>query len=75
MYDVIFKLLNGIKSVYVDSLACVRVIRGDSVCFRFPSGVRQDCIMSPWLFNVNMDAVIKRGENGDGEDGSETSRG
>ena len=27
--------------------------------------------MSPWLFNVYMDAVIKRGENGDGEKGRE----
>ena len=23
------------------------------------SGVRQGCIMSPWLFNVYMDAVMK----------------
>ena len=32
------------------------------------SGVRQGCIMSPWLFNVYMDEVIK-GENGDGKEG------
>ena len=30
MYDVRGKLLDGIKSIYVDSLACVRVKGGDS---------------------------------------------
>ena len=38
--------------------------------FRVESGVRQDYIMSPWLFNVYMDGVMK-GENGDGEEGIE----
>ena len=31
--------------------------------------------MSPWLFNVYIDAVMKGDENGDGEEGSEISRG
>ena len=44
---------------YVNSLACVRVKRGESECFRANSGVRQGCIISPCLFNVYMDAVIK----------------
>ena len=30
MYDVLGKLLNGIKSIYVDSSACVRVKWGES---------------------------------------------
>ena len=47
MYDVGSKLLNGIKSMYVNSLACVRVIKGKSGCFRIDSGGRQWCIMSP----------------------------
>ena len=34
------KLLNGIKNMYVNSLACVRVNRGESECFRINSGVR-----------------------------------
>ena len=53
------KLLNGIKSMYVNSLACVRVKGGESECFRINSSVRQGCIMSPWLFNVYMDKVMK----------------
>ena len=31
MYDVGGKNLNGIKSIYVNSLACVRLKRGESV--------------------------------------------
>ena len=59
MYDVGSKLLNGIKSMYVNSLACLKVKGGESECFRINSCVRQGCIMSPWLFNVNMDVVMK----------------
>ena len=39
------KLLSGIKSMYVASLACVRVKGGRSEEFRIDSGVRQRCIM------------------------------
>ena len=34
------KLLNRIKNMYVNSLACVRVKGGDSECFRINSGVK-----------------------------------
>ena len=45
--------------MYVNSLACVRVKGGESECFRINNGVRKGCIVSPWLFNVYMDAVMK----------------
>ena len=61
MYNVGGKPLNGIKSMHVNSLACVRVKGGDSECFRTVSGVRQGCIMSLWLFNVYKDVVVKEG--------------
>ena len=47
MYDVGAKLLTGIKSIYGDSLAGVRVKGGDSERFRIDSGVRQGYIISP----------------------------
>ena len=59
MYDVDGKLLNGIKSMYVNSLACVKVMRGVSECLKINSGMRQGCIISSWLFNVYIDAVMK----------------
>ena len=51
------KLLGGIESMYVDSLACIRVKGGENERFRIDSGVRQGCITSLWLFNVYMDGV------------------
>ena len=39
----------------VDSSTFVIVKEGGSEMFRIDSGVRQECIMSPWLFNVYMD--------------------
>ena len=48
MYDVGGKLLNGIKSMYVNSLTCVRVKRGESEGFRIVSGVRQ-AVVNQWV--------------------------
>ena len=59
--------------MYSDSSACVRVKGGESEGFRIESGVRQGCIMSPQLFNVYMDGVMK--EDGDGKDGIELQGG
>ena len=39
MYDVGGKHLSGIKSMYVDSSACVRIKGGESEQFRIDSGV------------------------------------
>ena len=68
------KLLSVIKSVYVDSSVCVRVKGGESGWFRMDSGVRQGCIMSPWLLNIyiyinNMDAVLDEVKMGIGRRG------
>ena len=40
MYDVCSILFDGIKSVYVNNLTCIRVKRGESGCLRIVSGVR-----------------------------------
>ena len=52
--------MDGIRIMYINSLACVRVRGGESKRFRINSRVRQGCNTSPWLFNVYMDVVIKR---------------
>ena len=51
MYDVGSKLLSGINSMYVDSLAFVRIKRGASERFRIDVVVSQGCIISQWLLN------------------------
>uniref|UniRef100_A0A3P9JM39 ribonuclease H n=1 Tax=Oryzias latipes TaxID=8090 RepID=A0A3P9JM39_ORYLA len=59
MYGIDGSLLEGVKSFYRNSRACVRV--GNSISEWFPVrvGLRQGCVMSPWLFNVYMDGVVK----------------
>ena len=47
IYDLGFKLLNGIKSMYVNSLACARAKGCEKECFRINSRVRQGFNMLP----------------------------
>ena len=50
------------KNFCVDSRACVRVgMDVTHVSEQFPVniGLRQVCVMSPWLFNVYMDGVVR----------------
>ena len=62
-------LLSGIKSMYVDRSSCARVKWGESERFRIDRGMRQGCIMSPWLFNVYMNGLMKERKMGMGRRG------
>ena len=53
------KLLKGMQSFYVDSRACVRVGNDVSEWLTINVGIRQGCVMSPWLFNVYVDGVVQ----------------
>ena len=52
-------MLKAVQSFYVDSRACVRVGNDASEWFQVNVGLRQGCVMSPWLFNVYMDGVVR----------------
>ena len=52
-------MMSVVNCMYVNSLASVRVKGGENETFRTDSGVRQGCIMSPWLLNVYMDSMMK----------------
>ena len=70
MYDAVGKLLNGIKSIYVDSQACVIIKREDIVSGSgWLMGKIYRCIVSPWLLNLYMDAVMKEVKIGMGRKG------
>ena len=64
MYDVSGKLLNGIKCMYVNSLACVRVKKGESECFKV--------CMDPMMKEVKI-GMGKRGEISEGRERVETA--
>ena len=57
-YGVGMNLLDGIKAFYENCRSCVRVRREMTEFFDVRVGLRQGCVMSPWLFNVFMDSVV-----------------
>ena len=61
------RLLNGIKSFYENCRARVRMRRELTKWFKVGVGLIQGCVMSPWLFNVLMDGVV-RGMEREGKD-------
>ena len=53
------RLLRGVKSLYVGNKACVTVGNEVSEVFPVRVGLRQGCVMSPWLFNLYIDGVVR----------------
>ncbi len=58
-YGVGGQLLKGIQAFYREANACVRVGGEFSESFTVGVGVRQGCVMSPWLFNIFMDGCMR----------------
>jgi len=56
------KLLKGIKAFYANCRSRVRVKRELLDWFSIGVGLRQGCVMSPWLFNLLMDGVVREME-------------
>ncbi len=59
LYGLGGRLLKGVKSFYENSTACVRVRNSVSDWFSVLVRLRQRCVMSPWLFNLYMDDVVR----------------
>ncbi len=51
--------LEGIRSFYENASASLRVKGELSESFSVVVGVREGCVMSPWLFNIYMDGCIR----------------
>src|SRR5215469_9078715 len=58
-YGVNGRLLTALKSFYVNSRSCVKVGGWVVEMFDVKVGLRQGCVMSPWLFNVYMDSIVR----------------
>ena len=56
VYGVGGKLLKAVQRFYVDSRVC---LVGNDVNEWFPVHTSQGCVMSPWLFHVYMDGVVR----------------
>ena len=48
---------------YNEASACVRVDVELSECFLIGVKMRQECVMSQWLFNILMNGCMKKYEN------------
>ena len=59
IYGIGGSLLKAVKSMYAGSKACVRVGSEMSDWFPVRVGLRQGCVMSPWLFNLYIDGVVR----------------
>ena len=53
------KLFKAVQSFYTDSFACALVGNDVSDWFPVNVGVRLGCVMSPLLFNVYVDGVVR----------------
>ena len=62
-YGIGGQLLTVIKFLYVHSEVCVRVTRATMKPFRVSVGLRQGCSLSPILFLVYMDRIVKKSES------------
>ena len=51
--------MKAVQRFHMDSRACVRVGNDVSEWFPVNVGLRQGCVMSPWLFNVYMDGMVR----------------
>ena len=69
IYGVGGRLLQAVKSFYENSRACVKIKGEVSELFEIKVGVRQGCVMSPWMFNVYMDGVVREVKEVFGEGG------
>ncbi len=69
IYGVEGKLLSVIKSFYEEASTCVKISGETSKNFEIKVCLRQGCVMSPWLFNIYTDGVMRKVKGKVGEVG------
>ncbi len=69
IYGVGGKVLSAIKSFYEEASAYVKISGETSEYFEIKVDLRQGCVMSPWLFNVYIDGVMREVKGKVGEVG------
>ena len=59
-YGVDHKLIRILKNLYEGIMACVRIEGENTEEFDVKTGLRQGCILSPTLFNITLDYIMRR---------------
>ncbi|GFS12798.1 retrovirus-related Pol polyprotein from type-1 retrotransposable element R2 [Elysia marginata] len=67
-YNCHFKIINLIKNLYQNQVAAVRMENGNTEWFQVKGGVRQGCILSPALFSLYTESIMRDVEAEDTED-------
>jgi hypothetical protein len=62
-------LIQLLRGLYEDQVAVIRTEFGDTDKFKIKKGVRQGCILSPVLFNLYAERIIRRAEMEDATEG------
>ena len=52
-------LTDLLRNLYVSQEATVRTGHGTTDWFQIGKGICQDCILSPWLFNLNAEYIMR----------------
>src|SRR6218665_4219172 len=55
-------LIQLLKGLYEDLSAAIRTEFGDTDRFQIKKGVRQGCILSPFLFNLYAERIMRKAE-------------
>ncbi len=64
VYGVGGRLMNGVKAFHKDAKACIKVNGETGESFGIQGGMRQGCVMSPWLSNLHIEMKAKVGDVG-----------
>ncbi|GFR96331.1 retrovirus-related Pol polyprotein from type-1 retrotransposable element R2 [Elysia marginata] len=67
-YNCHFKIINLIKNLYQNHVEAVRMENGNTEWFQVKGGVRQGCILSPALFSLYTESIMRDVEAEDTED-------
>ena len=74
-YGIDGDLLDMIKLLYRNTRAAIRVGEGRTEEFSLKAGVKQGCVLSPLLFNIYLDFVVRQALKRFGEAGVGVARG
>ena len=63
-----------LRNLYADQEAAVRTGHGTTHCFQKGKGVRQSCILSPYLFNFYAEYIMRNAGREEAQAGIKTAR-
>src|SRR6218665_1238537 len=62
-------LIQLLKGLYENQSAVIRTEFGDTDRFKIKNGVRQGCILSPFLFNLYAERIMRKAEMEEAKEG------